>query len=261
MKIIRIYMGNSLRNYCHLIACEETKEAIIIDPLDAEKCLAEVGRLKLKVTKIVNTHEHFDHIEGNPGIVAATGAKVYAHVNAINSIPNVDSGLRAGDKIEVGNTVRLRVLDTPGHTMAHVCLASEVGEPVLFCGDTLFNGSAGNCLYGGDVGEMYKTFVNQLCKLPDDTAIYPGHDYIVNNLNFSLSLEPNNQFAKDLLAEVNDQSPENRLVTSLGTEKKINPFFRLQNQAIIGALKERFADQKEDPESIFISLRRVRDKW
>ncbi len=261
MKITRIYMGNALRNYCHLIACEESNEAIVIDPLDAEKCLKTANELSLNITKIINTHEHFDHIEGNPGIVSATGAKIFAHANAINSIPNVDKGLKAGDVVEVGNTVRLRVLDTPGHTMAHVCLVSEIGEPALICGDTLFNASAGNCLYGGDVHEMYETFVSQLAKLPDNTAIYPGHDYILNNLHFALSLEPNNNFAKELLATVNEQNPEQRLVTTLGIEKKINPFFRLNNQEIINSLKQNFTDLKEDPESVFTSLRSVRDSW
>ncbi len=261
MNIIRIYMGNSLRNYCHLIACEETREAIILDPLDVDKCLAEANSLNLTITKIINTHEHFDHIEGNPGIVKATGAKVHAHVNAINSIPNVDVGLSAGNIVEVGNTVRLRVLDTPGHTMAHVCLASEIGEPALFCGDTLFNASAGNCKYGGNVQDMYKTFVNQLAKLPDNTAIYPGHDYIINNLSFALSMEPNNHLVKELLAQANEQTPDTRMVTTLSLEKKMNPFFRLDNSEIISSLKHKDHEQKEDPESVFTGLRSIRDHW
>jgi len=254
-------MHNELRNYCHLIVCEESQEAIILDPLDVSRCLAEARRLKIKITKIVNTHEHFDHIEGNPGIVAATGATIHAHANAMKSIPNVDVGLRAGDRIEVGSSVCLRVLDTPGHTMAHVCLVSETGEPALFCGDTLLNASAGNCLYGGNVHEMYKTYIEQLSRLPDNTAIYPGHDYIVNNLNFSLSLEPSNTVARDLLLSVSEQSPDDRSATTLATEKKVNPFFRLDNQEIISTLKQQCADLKEDPESIFVRLRRVRDDW
>jgi len=261
MQITRIYMDNALRNYCHLIACEETQEAIILDPLDVHKCLSEAKRLKLNITKIINTHEHFDHIEGNPGIVAATGATIHAHVNAISSIPNVDVGLKAGDMVEAGTTVRLRVLDTPGHTQAHVCLVSELGEAALFCGDTLFNASAGNCKYGGSVTHMYQTFVNQLAKLPDTTAIYPGHDYIVNNLGFSLSLEPNNSLAKELLTQTNSQTPDNRMVTTMALEKKMNPFFRLDNPDIIGSLKNQNSSLKEDPESVFTALRSVRDQW
>jgi len=261
VEIIRIYMDNMLRNYCHLIVCTETRETIILDPLDVEKCLAEADRNKARITKIVNTHEHFDHIEGNPGIVEATGAKIYAHANAVDRIPDVDVGLRAGDGVEVGNTVRLRVLDTPGHTLAHVCLVTETGQPSMFCGDTLFNASAGNCKYGGDVQQMYKTYVEQFNVLPGSTRIYPGHDYIVNNLNFALSLEPGNQFARDLLAEVKEQDPDQRLVTSLAMEKEMNPFFRLDNQEIIRNLRDHITDLQSDPQSVFIGLRSVRDDW
>jgi len=254
-------MNNSLNNYCHLIICEETKEAIILDPLDVELCLQAAKRHSVQITKIVNTHEHFDHIDGNPGIVAATNAIICAHQNAIDSIPNVSVALSAGDLIEVGTQVRLRVLHTPGHTQAHVCLLSEIGEPSLFCGDTLFNASAGNCLYGGDINDLYQTFVDQIALLPEETRIYPGHDYIVNNLNFSLSREPGNTTSRALLAEAEKQSPSDRMVTTLAIEKKINPFFRLDNPEILDVLKSEVNDQKIDPKSIFVSLRKLRDHW
>jgi len=261
MKIVRIYMDNFLNNYCHLIICEETREAIILDPLNVEKCLAEAERHSAKITTIVNTHEHFDHIEGNPGIVAATGAIICAHKNAMSSIPNVDVGLSAGDLVKVGNQVRLRVLYTPGHTQAHLCLVSEAGEASLFCGDTLFNASAGNCRNGGDVNDLYQTFTEQLDSLPEQTKIYPGHDYIENNLKFSLSRDPGNTCAAELLAQVQKETPDTRTVTTLGIEKSINPFFRLDNQTIISNLQSAVSGQKSDPKSVFIGLRSLRDEW
>ena len=261
MKISRIYMDNNLRNFCHIIVCEKSDEAIMLDPLDVDKCLAEAARLSCNITKIINTHEHFDHIDGNPGVVAATGAIIHAHVNAMGTIPNVSIGLHAGDVVEVGSTVRLRVLDTPGHTLAHVCLLSEIGDQVLFCGDTLFNAGAGNCRFGGNVKKMYHTFVEQLMVLPDNTKIYPGHDYIENNLEFSLSREQGNQFAKDLLKEVSQQTAETRMVTTMDIEKKMNPFFRLDNEEIIASLKREISGQKDDAESVFTSLRNLRDNW
>lgn len=261
MRVSRIYMHNNLRNYCYLLICEETNDAILLDPLDAKACLAEARKQNCQIKKIINTHEHQDHIEGNPEVVAATGAKIYAHVNALNSIPNVDVALKAGDVIEVGKTVRLKALDTPGHTMAHVCLFSEIGEPMLFCGDTLFNAGAGNCRFGGNANILYKTFAEQLAVLPDQTKIYPGHDYIETNLKFSLSREPNNHYAKELLGEVNSQTPENRKVTTMAEEKKMNAFLRLQSQEIINELKKEFPEQRNDPESVFVALRALRDKW
>ena len=102
-------------------------------------------------------------------------------------------GLSAGDVVKVGKTVELEALDTPGHTMSHVCLLSHTDQPALFCGDTLFNAGAGNCHNGGHPEELYKTFDQQLAKLPQSTLIYPGHDYIENNLRFTLNREPDNE--------------------------------------------------------------------
>jgi len=261
MKIIRLYMDNFLNNFCHLIICEETQEAIILDPLDVGKCLAAAKLHGADITTIVNTHEHFDHIEGNPGIVAATGARICAHKNAVDSIPNVNVALEAGSIVSVGTQVRLKVLHTPGHTNAHLCLLSEIGEPALFCGDTLFNASAGNCHYGGNIDDLYQTFIEQLAELPDETRIYPGHDHMVTNLKFSLTREPGNKDAAKILQAAEAQTPENRSVTTLGTEKKINPFFRLGNDEIIDKLRDEFSDQKTDPKSVFIGLRSLRDQW
>ena len=76
--------------------------------------------------------------------------------------------------IKVGRTVELECLDTPGHTMCHICLRSHAEQPALFSGDTLFNAGAGNCHNGGHPEDLYATFVDQLAKLPDDTRVYPG---------------------------------------------------------------------------------------
>ena len=95
-------------------------------------------------------------------MIAATGAELLAHHGAKNKIPDVDVGLHAGDSITIGQTVELEVLDTPGHTMSHVCLVSDTDEPALFSGDTLFNAGAGNCHNGGHPEELYETFSSQL---------------------------------------------------------------------------------------------------
>jgi hydroxyacylglutathione hydrolase len=146
MIIRQIYADNPLRNFHYLIACPETGDALVIDPLDVQKCLEVAEKDKLKITKILNTHEHWDHIGGNEEMREKTGAQVYAHHSAVETIGNVDVGLKAGDTISVGTTVTLKVMDTPGHTMSHLCLLSETTPPALFCGDTLFNAGAGNSI-------------------------------------------------------------------------------------------------------------------
>jgi hydroxyacylglutathione hydrolase len=154
-------------------------------------------------------------------------------------------------------------MDTPGHTMCHICLRSHTEQPALFSGDTLFNAGAGNCHNGGDPGLMYETFARQLEALPDDTQLYPGHDYIENNLKFTLSREPDNAAAKALLPKVSGHDPQAALVTTLAQEKTFNTFLRLNSPGVIAKLREAFPDLPEQPDrrTVFLKLRELRNTW
>ena len=263
MIVEQIWTANNYRNFNYLIVCPQSGEALAIDPLDHEKCLGTAKAKGWTITQILNTHEHRDHTGGNAQVVAATRAKVLAHANAKDKIPGIDRGLKAGDVIKVGKTVELECLDTPGHTMAHICLRSHGDHPALFCGDTLFNAGAGNCHNGGHPNELYGTFATQLDKLPENTLIYPGHDYIANNLGFTLDREPDNAKAKALLPSVQKQDPSKPLVTTLAIEREINTFFRLTSPSVIKRLREAFPDlpDRPDPKTVFLKLRELRNKW
>ena len=263
MIVEQIWTANAYRNFNYLIACAETGEALAIDPLDHGKCLAAAKRRGWDITQVLNTHEHGDHTGGNQAMIAETGAKLLAHANAKDKIPGIDRGLEAGDVIRVGKTVELESLDTPGHTMSHVCLLSHGDTPALFCGDTLFNAGAGNCHSGGHPRALYGTFAGQLAGLGDETLVYPGHDYIANNLGFTLDREPDNKEAKALLDRVADQDPSQAMVTTIGLEKDINAFFRLHSPTVIETLRLDFPDlpERPDPETVFIKLRELRNKW
>jgi hydroxyacylglutathione hydrolase len=263
MLVEQIWTNNAWRNFNYLVACPETLEALVIDPYDAKVCIEVADRHGWQIKQILNTHEHHDHIEGNKALAEASGAYILAHHNAGGKIPGLDLPLRGGAKVTVGSSVQLQVLDTPGHTMHHICLFANSDNPALFSGDTLFNAGAGNCHNGGHPNELYHTFVEQLECLPDATRLYPGHDYIVNNLQFTLDREPNNQYAADLLDQVISQDPNDALVTTLGLEKQINCFFRLDNQEIIENLRLSVTDFPEnpDPKTVFLALRNLRNAW
>jgi hydroxyacylglutathione hydrolase len=263
MIVEQIWTANAYRNFNYLIACAATGEALAVDPLDHEKCLAAAKAKGWTITQILNTHEHRDHTGGNTAMIAATGAKLLAHANAKNKIAGMDRGLHAGDVIKIGKTVELEALDTPGHTMSHICLRAHGDAPALFCGDTLFNAGAGNCHNGGHPSELYDTFVRQLAALPEATRIYPGHDYMARNLGFTLDREPDNAAARSLLPAMETQDPAKALVTTLRQEKEINTFFRLTSPSVIKRLREAFPDLPDnpDPKMVFLKLRELRNKW
>jgi hydroxyacylglutathione hydrolase len=262
MIVKQIWTNNRFRNFNYLIVCPQTGEALAIDPLDHVQCLAVAKQNGWTITQVLNTHDHADHTGGNTAMIAATGAKLLAHQNAKDSIGGIDIGLDAGDVVTVGKTIELLALDTPGHTMSHVCLLSQTDEPALFCGDTLFNAGVGNC-HGGHPVALYETFASQLSQLQDDTRIYPGHDYISNNLGFTLDREPDNEAAKALMTKVKDQNPADAMVSTMAMEKQINAFFRLQNPTLIATLQQEFPEIGENPsdKTVFLKLRELRNKW
>jgi hydroxyacylglutathione hydrolase len=263
MLIERVWSANDYRNFHYLVACPETGEALAIDPLEWGLCLAAAQTRGWTITQILNTHEHRDHTGGNAGLVGATHARLLAHARAAGSIGGVDQGLNQGDVIRVGRTVELECLDTPGHTFSHICVFAHTEAPALFSGDTLFNAGAGNCHTTGQPELLYNTFVTQLARLPETTRLYPGHEYLARNLEFTLDREPDNLEAAQLLATAKYTAAEAAPVTTLGQEKRINAFFRLQNPRIIEKLRQRFPDLPERPDarSVFLKLRELRNAW
>ena len=263
MLVERIWTGNAYRNYNYLIACPDSGEALAIDPLDHGQCLQVAKSKGWRITQVLNTHEHHDHTGGNAAVVAATGAKLLAHARSGAAIAGVDRGLSAGDVVKVGKHIELECLDTPGHTMCHICLRAHGDAPALFSGDTLFNAGAGNCHNGGDSSLLYTTFAEQLATLPDATRVYAGHDYIENNLKFTLAREPDNAAAAAALLKISGQDPAQAVVTTMGEEKTFNTFLRLTSASLINKLRESFPDlpDKPDARTVFVKLRELRNRW
>ena len=142
--------------------------------------------------------------------------------------------MRGGDRVQVGKAVTLQCLDTPGHTRAHLCLYAEESPaasggmaPALFSGDTLFNAGVGNCIHGGDPELLYQTFADCLSKLPVATRVFPGHEYLLRNLGFTLDREPSNSVARELAQRVTGVAATGMPVLNLSEERQVNVFFRL----------------------------------
>ena len=270
MLIERIWADNDGRNFHYLVACERTREALAIDPLNWQACLRRAQELDWSIRQIFNTHEHRDHTGGNAALVAQTGATVLAHVDAAERIGGVNVGMKGGDEVHVGQTVRLRCLDTPGHTRAHLCLYAEAhgqAPPALFSGDTMFNAGVGNCIHGGDPQLLYESFTGCLAKLPSATRVFPGHEYLQRNLGFTLDREPSNQAASELAQRVGAHadalSGPSAPILSMGEEKQINVFLRLESAEIIERLSraDGAAAPRPTPRMVFLALRELRNRW
>lgn len=258
MKVHQIFTGNDLRNFSYLIQCSE-KEFYCVDPWDGEDTLAVIEDMGGELKAIINTHEHDDHTRGNSFLVEKTGCEIWAHENADGKIDGVNRFLKKGDLLELGDGT-FEVMDTPGHTNAHLCLLLREGsEPIaVFTGDTLFNAGVGNCHGGGDPEVLYETIKNQFQNLPDNVLVYPGHEYLGNNLKFTLSREPSNEKAKELYSvwSETDFSKE-YLFTNMGLEREVNTFLRLNNEEIIAGL----TGDRSDDKQTFLRLRELRNTW
>lgn len=250
---------NPLRNLDYLIACPETGEALALDPWEPSELLALAKERGWTIRHIVSTHEHPDHTRGNLELSEATGATVSCHAAALSEVPGATRGLRGGEVLRVGR-LELEVLDTPGHTMSHVCLVGHADTPAVFSGDTLFNAGAGNCHNGGDPRLLFRSFRDILARLPLSTALYPGHDYLFNNLRFTLSREPGNADAQARLVGLSPDDPPQKL--SLAEERGYNTFFRLDSPEVIAGLQAAFPGRDlGSEEERFVALRELRNRW
>ena len=259
MQIHQLYTQSVLRNFTYLIELGDGS-AIVIDPWEEEGITKFLADKDLTLMAIINTHEHWDHTQGNNGLIARHGCEVWAHTNGEGKIPGLTRMLVAGEIINLESNVQIKVLDTPGHTFAHLCfLLLEGGTAkAVFTGDTLFNAGVGNCGNGGDAAVLYQTVSEQFHTLDDSVVVYPGHEYLENNLRFTLSLEPKNTEAQDWLAKAVQSNPEtNPLNTTVGDERKFNAFFRLDNKTIREAVDCSDSSDKD----VFVALRSRRDNW
>lgn len=244
-------------NLAYVIGCSSTKTAAVVDPISAHDILEYTEKKKLEILFVLNTHGHPDHTGGNQVITNSTGAKVLAHPS--DRVLNVSEPLADGQEIEVGKT-KIEVIHTPGHTAGSVCFRVH---NKFISGDTVFLAGAGNTRFGGDVKDLFQSFKHKIIPLTARLELCPGHDYAYTNLHFAQTIEPDNTHIDQKLKQLKDAERKGTIISStLGEEKKYNPFFRVENPELIESLTTEYPDlSPEDPFETFKQIRELRNQW
>lgn len=246
-------------NYAYLIIDEATQEAGIVDCAEAVPVLRAVRETGVKLTAILPTHHHWDHIGGNEDLLKKLALDVYGYAGEGHRIPGCTREVNDGDTIRLGN-LTARILFIPAHTSGHIAYYFERDQSV-FTGDTLFAGGCGR-LFEGDAGMMLRSLA-KLMALPDETKVYFGHEYTEKNLRFALTLEPNNEPLRQKHAWAVEQGRRHlpTVPTTIGSEKATNPFFRWSSAELHGTLRQRFPDLPMDDVSVFGKTRALKDAF
>ncbi len=192
--LFRQLFEDTSSTYTYLIACPDTGETVLIDPVleTADRDVEVLSTLGFKLTYTLETHIHADHLSSALRLRAITDCKIAGP--AMDDLPCRDLGVREGEAFRVGN-IELHPLFTPGHTDAHHAFLIESNtHGVVFSGDALLIDACGRTDFqSGDAAVLYDSIHDKLFSLPDDTLVYPGHDY------------------------------ERRSLTTIGQEKRRNP--------------------------------------
>jgi len=242
--------------------------AVVVDPGASAPVLAELAREKLTLRAILLTHHHRDHVGGVAALVAATGATVYGP--ARECLPSgdarldvqLDVRLAEGDRVQLDGLVDLTVLDVPGHTAGHIAYhGTAAGNPVLFCGDTLFAAGCGR-LFEGTPAQMVESLA-KLRALPASLQVCCAHEYTLANLRWARAVEPDNQALQDWQARAIDlrATGQPTLPTTLALEGATNPFLRTDVPAVIAAAARWRGQPLDSPVAVFAALREWKNRF
>ena len=242
-------------NYAYLVFDRSEGVCGVVDASEAEPVKRALEARGLKLTHILSTHHHMDHVGGNLALKQAFGVQVIGAAKDAARIPGMDIGLKEGDTFSLGSHVA-RVLEIPAHTSQHIAFWFEADRAV-FTGDTLFAMGCGRLFEG--TAEMMWASLSKLMRLPDDVRIYCGHEYTEANGRFALTVEPDNADLRARMDEVRAKRAQSlpTIPTMMGLEKKTNPFLRAQSPEIRQTLGLEAATNVE----VFAETRRRKDKF
>jgi hydroxyacylglutathione hydrolase len=231
--------------------------AVVVDPGEARPVLAYLDAQQLRLTAILNTHHHADHVGGNAELLEHYKVPVYGPHD--HRIATVDHRVHEGDRFkleEIG--VEFQVFEIPAHTKSHIAF---YGAGMLFCGDTLFACGCGR-IFEGTPADMHAALM-KLAQLPAETRVYCGHEYTMANIKFAKTVEPGNvelgkweQAGAALRAKGEPTVP-----STLAQEMRANPFMRCDQPAVIAAAGRHAGTTLTDPVGVLGALREWKNNF
>ena len=238
-------------NYSYLIIPENEGIAGVVDCVEVDPVLAAAEDLGVRITTVLSTHHHWDHVGGNEEIASRLGVRIFGNADDAERIPAITDGVREGDQVPLG-TLRAEVLLIPAHTTGHIAYYFREQDTV-FTGDTLFAAGCGR-LFEGD---------GKLDVLPADTKVYFGHEYTVRNLEFAETLEPKSRAVADKLAWSRARRREAMPTapTTLASERATNPFMRTASPELRETVLRLVPGTRNDDETIFAATRQLKDNF
>ena len=242
-------------NYVWLLRETDSGAVAVVDPADPRPVRAELSARGWRLTHVLNTHHHADHVGGNLDLKAAYGCAIVGPRADRARIPGIDVALGDGDVLEFG-TERADVFDVPGHTRGHIAFWFAAAR-ALFCGDTLFALGCGR-MFEGTAPQMWASLA-RLRALPDETMAYCAHEYTQSNARFALHVDPGNAelVARSAAIDAMRARGEATVPSPLGLEKRTNPFLRADDPALAAA----HGLDARDPAAVFGHLRRAKDQF
>lgn len=240
-------------NYIYLLHDPETGAVAVVDPGDAAPVEAELARRGWRLTHILTTHHHADHVGGVSELKQRYGCTVAGPRADQGRIPDMDTPLSDGEVFSVGSQ-QARVFAVPGHTSGHIAYYfADAGA--LFCGDTLFALGCGR-LFEGTPAQMWES-LSRLRALPGDTRVFCAHEYTLSNARFAVTVDPDNPALAHRVDAVTAarQRGEATVPFTLAEDAATNPFLRADDPAVQAAVGMSGAA----PVAVFAEIRRRKD--
>jgi hydroxyacylglutathione hydrolase len=242
-------------NYIWLIHSPlDPRNVVVVDPGDAAPVRQALSSQDLKLSGILITHHHGDHVGGVVDLLRQQSVPVFGPAG--ERVPGNPQPLREGDNAQFESLgLKFAVLDVPGHTAGHIAYA---GHGALFCGDTLFSAGCGRLFEG--TAEQMAASLAKFADLPDETEVYCAHEYTLSNLQFALAVEPDNEHSAAYLEECRARRARHQATvpSDIRRERNVNPFLRCNRDTVKQAAEGR-AGRALNPVEVFAVIREWKD--